>query len=209
VSVKGGGNNRTATRLALVVGVMLVLSFAAAPFYDLFCRVTGYGGTTTTAESPAAPARDETVLVRFDANVNGSLDWRFQPVHRTMRVRIGEEALAFYEAENLSGAVTAGTASFNVTPHSAGNFFAKIACFCFEMQVLQPGETVQMPVSFFVDPAMLEDRDAKGVRVITLSYTMHRSDPPQAETETASAHPTVATVKSPRDPQSAPQANVN
>lgn len=209
MSAPGGGDRRTAIRLAAVVGTMLALSFAAVPFYDMFCRITGYGGTTTTAEAPSGPARDETVLVRFDANVDESLGWRFQPVHRTMRVRIGEEALAFYEAENLGDATTTGTASYNVTPHSAGAFFAKIACFCFELQALQPGEKVQMPVSFFVDPAMLEDRDANGVRSITLSYTMHRADAPQDAGARASIDPTVETAQAPRDTETASPANVN
>lgn len=182
-------NTRVAGRLAGIVAVMLGLSFAAVPFYDWFCRVTGYGGTTAQAAAPTAPALAETVVVRFDANVAPDLGWVFRPVERTMTLRIGETGLAFYEAYNPGDTVSAGTASFNVTPHSAGPFFAKIACFCFELQVLQPGERVEMPVSFFVDPEMLSDRDAEGVRVITLSYTMHRSDVPAEVVQAAAQDP--------------------
>ncbi len=173
---------RTAARLGGVVAAMLALSFAAVPFYDWFCRVTGYGGATNVAEAPAeAEVREETVTVRFDANVAGDMPWEFRPMQRTMEVRLGETALMFYEAHNPTDAPTAGTASFNVAPYSTGAYFSKIACFCFELQVLQPGERVEMPVTFFVDPAMLEDREAKGVRAITLSYTMHPSPLPASD----------------------------
>jgi cytochrome c oxidase assembly protein subunit 11 len=169
---------RVAGGLVTVVVTMVGLSFAAVPFYDWFCRVTGYGGTTTTAVAPEGPARAETVTVRFDANNEPDAPWEFRPQERTMQVHVGESALAFYEFYNPTDEVMAGTASYNVTPHPAGPYFAKIACFCFELQVLQPGERVVMPVSFFVDEAMLEDRDASGTRVITLSYTMYRADLP-------------------------------
>ncbi len=172
-------NTQVAGRLVVVAAAMLGLSFAAVPFYDWFCRVTGYGGTTAQASAPTAPARAETVTVRFDANVAPGLNWTFRPMQRTLRLRLGEQALVFYEAQNLGSAASAGTASFNVTPHPAGPYFAKIACFCFELQVLGPGERVEMPVSFFVDPEMLGDPDAQGVHEITLSYSMHRSDVPQ------------------------------
>lgn len=166
-------NGRVAGRLAAVVGVMLALSFAAVPFYDWFCRVTGYGGAVSVAEAPTGAAASETVLVRFDANVAPGLAMEFRPAQRTIEVRLGEEALTFYEAYNPTDAAIAGAASFNVAPYAAGSFFSKIACFCFELQVLQPGERVEMPVSFFVDPEMLGDREAGGVRQITLSYTMY------------------------------------
>jgi cytochrome c oxidase assembly protein subunit 11 len=158
---------------------MLALSFAAVPAYDLFCRVTGYGGTTGTADAPTGPARAETVTVRFDANTAPDMPWEFRPATRTMEVRLGETGLAFYEAYNPTDEPVAGQASFNVTPFAAGVHFSKIACFCFELQVLQPGERVEMPVSFFVDPAMLEDLEARGIGTITLSYTMHRIPLPE------------------------------
>lgn len=175
-------NGRVARRLAAIVGVMLALSFVAVPFYDWFCRVTGYGGTVATAPAPTDAPRPETVLVRFDANVAPGFPMEFRPAQRTLEVRLGEEALVFYEAHNPTDAPIAGTAGFNVAPYSAGGFFAKVACFCFERQVLAPGERVAMPVSFFVDPAMLEDREARGVRQITLSYTMHPDAAPEDAT---------------------------
>lgn len=197
---------RTAARLVAVVTVMLALSFAAVPFYDWFCRVTGYGGTTNVAVAPdEAAVREETVLVRFDANVAGDMPWEFRPMQRTMEVRLGETGLMFYEAYNPTDEPIAGTASFNVAPYSAGAYFSKIACFCFELQVLQPGERVEMPVTFFVDPEILEDREAKGVRAITLSYTMHASPLPPADSAEEAAEagvaPVPASAAAPRAPQ--------
>jgi cytochrome c oxidase assembly protein subunit 11 len=173
--------NLTAAKLAGVAAVMLSLSFAAVPFYDWFCRVTGFGGTTSVAEAPSEEILDQTVLVRFDASVAEDMPWEFRPVERTMEIRIGENGLAFYEAYNPTSRPVAGTASYNVTPDSAGGYFTKIACFCFEQQVLQPGERVQMPVSFYVDPAIVTDREGKFVREITLSYTFHRTDLPDVQ----------------------------
>jgi cytochrome c oxidase assembly protein subunit 11 len=164
---------RTGTALAavgVIVG-MLGLSAAAVPLYDLFCRVTGYGGTTSVAERPPEEVVDRTVTVRFNADTDPSLPWGFRPTQRTMEVRLGEQNLAFYEAVNRAGRPVVGSATFNVTPHSAGLYFSKIACFCFEEQALQPGEAVDMPVSFFVDPAILDDPDTRNLREITLSYT--------------------------------------
>jgi cytochrome c oxidase assembly protein subunit 11 len=187
-------NARTALRLAATAAVMLGLSFAAVPFYDWFCRVTGYGGATGRAEAPTAEPLDQTVIVRFDSNVAPGLGWSFRPVQRTVEARLGESVLVFYVAENLTDAPLAGTASYNVTPFAAGGYFSKIACFCFELQVLQPGERVEMPVSFFVDPALVEDVEGRGVHEITLSYTMHPADLPETaaadtETEVALAAP--------------------
>ncbi len=172
-------NGRLALRLGAVVTVMLGLSFAAVPFYNWFCRVTGYAGTTQVATAPAAEPVAETVTVRFDANTAPGMPWSFRPKVRTMQLRLGETGLAFYEAYNPTDVPVAGQASFNVAPFSAGGYFDKIACFCFELQVLQPGERVDMPVTFYVDPAMLEDPDAGGVTQITLSYTMHPADLPE------------------------------
>lgn len=172
---------KTAAKLSAVAVLMASLSFAAVPFYDWFCRVTGYGGTTNVAIAPSDTILDQTVLVRFDASVEAGMPWEFTPSQRTMEIRIGETGLAFYEAYNPTSRVIAGTASYNVTPDAAGYYFSKIACFCFEQQVLQPGERVQMPVSFFVDPAMVTDREGKFVKEITLSYTFHRTDLPDAQ----------------------------
>lgn len=182
-------NRRLAFRLVGVVVVMASLSFIAVPFYSWFCRVTGYGGTTQVAEQAPDEVLDRMITVRFDANVAKDMPWQFRPMQREMKVRIGETGLAFYEFENLSDQPIAGTASFNVTPFSAGSYFDKIACFCFELQELAPGEKVEMPVSFFVDPEMLQDAEAKGVRNITLSYTMYPADPsagPKTPVATAS-----------------------
>lgn len=173
------GKHRTAAQLVLVAVTMLGLSFAAVPFYDWFCRVTGYGGTPAVASAAPDVILDQTVKIRFDASVEAGMPWAFKPVVRTMDIRIGETGLAFYEAHNPTDRPVAGTASFNVFPDTTGGYFTKIACFCFTEQVLQPGETVQMPVSFFVDPAMMDDPDARFVREITLSYTFHQTPLPE------------------------------
>jgi cytochrome c oxidase assembly protein subunit 11 len=173
------GKNRTLVQLVGVVLTMGSLSFAAVPFYDWFCRVTGYGGTPQVAETAPGAILDQTVKVRFDASVEAGMPWVFKPVVRTMDIRIGETGLAFYEAHNPTDRVIAGTASFNVFPDTAGGYFTKIECFCFTEQVLQPGETVQMPVTFFVDPSIIDDPDAKFVHEITLSYTFHETPLPE------------------------------
>ena len=173
-------NGRTAAGLAVVVAVMVGLSYAAVPFYDWFCRVTGFGGTTSVAEAGADAMLERSITVRFDANTAPDLPWVFRPMERTMTVRLGETGLAFYEAVNTSDEPVAGSASFNVAPYSAGGYFTKIACFCFELQVLQPGERIEMPVTFYVDPAMVDDREAGGLTSVTLSYTMYRAELPEA-----------------------------
>ncbi len=156
--------------VGIVVG-MLGLSYAAVPLYRIFCQVTGYAGTTQRAKAAPGAASKEMITIRFDANVSRELDWQFKPLQRSIRLRIGEEKLAFYTATNNSDKTITGTATFNVTPAVAGSYFNKIACFCFTEQTLQPGGHVGMPVSFFIDPEMLDDPDMKYVREITLSYT--------------------------------------
>ncbi|MDX1540132.1 MAG: cytochrome c oxidase assembly protein [Geminicoccaceae bacterium] len=177
----------TAAVAAGVVLGMLGLTAAAVPLYRLFCQVTGYGGTPQVADAAAEDVLDRTILVRFNADVDPDLPWSFQPVERAVEVRIGEERLAFYRAENRSDQPIVGTATFNVTPHTAGPFFAKIACFCFTEQVLQPGEAVDMPVSFYVDPAILEDESTADLDAITLSYTFYRDDEATQEQERIAA----------------------
>jgi cytochrome c oxidase assembly protein subunit 11 len=162
-----------------VVVVMASLGWAAVPLYDLFCRVTGYGGTTAVANGAGVEVLDRTIKVRFDASLESGMPWRFRPMQREMEVRIGEVALAFYEAENPTDRTVAGSASYNVTPFAAGGFFTKIDCFCFEEQMLGPGERIEMPVTFYVDPALVTDRDGKFVNQITLSYTFHQIDLPE------------------------------
>lgn len=158
--------------IAAVAG-MGALSYAAVPLYRMFCQVTGFGGTTQKAEKAPDVVLDRMVTVRFDANVTPGMAWEFEPEQRTMRVKVGENVLAFYKASNKSDKALTGEASFNVSPDIAGSYFAKIECFCFKEQTLAAGETVEMPVSFFVDPKIAEDRDADGVHEITLSYTFY------------------------------------
>jgi cytochrome c oxidase assembly protein subunit 11 len=167
-------NRRTFVALTGVAAFMVGMSFAAVPLYDLFCRVTGFGGTTMTADAAPDIVLDRTIKVRFDASTMG-IEWRFRPVQREMTVRIGETGLAFYEATNVSDRPITGTASYNVAPFSTGGYFAKLECFCFVEQTLQPGETMQMPVSFFVDPEIVNDAEASRVPAITLSYTFYET----------------------------------
>ena len=172
-------NTRTMFKLVGVVCVMVGLSFASVPLYDWFCRVTGYGGTTAVADGASDQVLDKEITVRFAAATERDMPWQFKPVATTMKMKIGATGLAFYEASNLTDRPVAGSASFNVTPFRAGGYFSKIDCFCFTEQILQPGETVQMPVTFFVDPEIVEDDEAKLVHTITLSYTFHEIDLPE------------------------------
>lgn len=166
-------NRRTAIAACLVIAAMIGLTAASVPLYDLFCRVTGYGGTPRiAAEGSAAPAAQaRTVRVYFNASKDDALPWTFRPMQRSVTVPLGEQTLAFYEAVNRADYPVVGRAVYNVTPFKVGSYFSKVHCFCFEEQTLQPGERVDMPVSFYVDPAMLEDADAAEVGQITLSYT--------------------------------------
>ncbi len=174
-------NTSTAVLLFSVAGGMVGLAFAAAPLYQLFCQVTGFGGTPkieAAAPSPspsrgAAPARE--ITVRFDANVNPALPWRFAPEQRKIVVRAGEAAEISYLARNLSDRPTTGTATFNVTPYKAGEYFSKVQCFCFTEQRLGAGEEAVMGVRFHVDPEIFTDPNTRDVKVITLSYTFFRA----------------------------------
>lgn len=164
-----------------VAAAMLGLGYAAVPLYDLFCRVTGFGGTTqvaTEAEAADAAAKSAgapTISIRFDANTASDMPWAFRPRQVTDTVQIGQRDMAIFEAKNLSSVRITGTASFNVEPEQAGAYFNKIQCFCFTEQTLQPGQEVTMPVLYFVDPKALDDPNMKGVEQITLSYTFHRT----------------------------------
>lgn len=164
-------NARTALLLLLPLLAMIGLTAASVPLYDLFCRVTGYGGTTQVAEARAGAPSERVMTIRFDASTAKGLDWRFQPQRRAVTLRLGEEALAFYTATNRSDQPVVGTATFNVTPAKAGRYFNKIECFCFTEQRLEPGQSIDMPVTFFVDPAIAEDRNTDEITTITLSYT--------------------------------------
>ncbi|MCX7287732.1 MAG: cytochrome c oxidase assembly protein [Rhodobacterales bacterium] len=175
------GKNRTLAQLVGVVAAMAALSFAAVPFYSWFCQVTGFGGTTSVADAGSDVILDRTMKVRFDASLEQGMPWTFKPVVPFMDIRIGETGLAFFEAHNPTSRPVAGTASFNVFPYAAGGYFTKIACFCFTEQVLQPGETVQMPVSFYIDPTIVDDPDGKFLQEIVLSYTFHLTPLPEEQ----------------------------
>lgn len=170
-------HTRTAVACVGVFALMLGASFAAVPLYRMFCQVTGYGGTTQRAVKPSDTVVEREVVVRFDANVGRGLTWDFAPEVRTVKTRIGENTLAFYRATNTSDRPMTGTASFNVTPEIAGAYFNKIECFCFTEQTLQPGESIEMPLTFFVDPAMLQNAQAARIDHITLSYTFYPTEP--------------------------------
>lgn len=171
---------KTAIYLAGVAAFMVGMAFAAVPLYDLFCRVTGYGGTTQAAESAPDVVLDRTVDVRFDASTVSGMPWEFEPMQLEQTLKIGETGLAFYEAHNPTDRPVTGTATFNVTPYSVGGYFAKIECFCFTEQTLQPGERITMPVSYFIDPEMVDDPEAARAHTITLSYTFYETEPEQA-----------------------------
>ena len=173
------GPQKTVVQLCAVVLTMGSLAWASVPFYDWFCRVTGFGGETNVADQGSDVILDETIKVRFSASKEAGMPWEFKPVENVMELRIGETGLAFYEAYNPTDYPIAGSASYNVAPYEAGYFFTKIDCFCFQEQVLQPGERVLMPVTFYVDPEIRTDRDAKHVQRITLGYTFHQIDLPE------------------------------
>lgn len=182
------GKNKTVAQLVGVVLVMGSLGWLSVPLYSWFCAVTGFGGTTLEADAGSDVILDETITIRFDASLDRDMPWEFKPVEREMEIRIGETGLAFYEAYNPTDRVVTGSSSYNVAPYAAGGFFTKIDCFCFEEQVLQPGERVQMPVTFYVDPEIVNDREAKFAHTITLGYTFYEietpSDVEQASLET-------------------------
>lgn len=169
-------NRRVAAIAGLAAAGMVGMAYAAVPLYQIFCQVTGYGGTTQSAESASATTIDRDITIRFDANTARNMGWSFRPAQREVTLKVGENGLAYYEARSLVSRRTAGTATFNVTPVQAGAYFTKVDCFCFTEQVLDPGQTAQMPVSFFVDPAIADDPELDSVSTITLSYTFFPSE---------------------------------
>ncbi|WP_373492300.1 cytochrome c oxidase assembly protein [Parasphingorhabdus sp.] len=174
---------RSATLAALMGLGMLGLGFAAVPLYEVFCRVTGYGGTTQrVGEAQAATVRSTTQVmsIRFDSNVNSTLPWSFKPEQAVDRVTVGARDMAIFLATNDSDQPVVGTATFNVTPLLAGKYFNKVQCFCFSEQLLKPGQTMRMPVLYYVDPAILDDPETRDIKEITLSYTFYRSLDEQA-----------------------------
>lgn len=165
-----------ALALAGLVATMLGLAFASVPLYRLFCQATGYGGVPQRADRAPNEILDRTIRIRFDANVDRSLPWTFVPDQRVMDVKIGDTALAFFKATNNTDAAVTGRAVFNVAPELAGRYFTKIECFCFKQQTLAAHASAEMPVTFFVDPNIVDDEDTKSISEITLSYTFYRSD---------------------------------
>lgn len=168
---KTRSNRSVALSLGMIVAGMLMLSFAAVPLYQIFCQVTGFGGTTQQASAYPTQILDREITVTFNADKDPNLPWHFKPLQLDTKVQVGASFLAAYEAKNLSTQPVSGMATYNVTPHEAGPYFQKVQCFCFEEQLLQPGQVVNMPVSFFIDPAINEDPHLDGVKHITLSYT--------------------------------------
>lgn len=165
--------------LGLALG-MVGMGYAAVPLYDLFCRVTGYGGTTQTAQYDPDQILERTVRVRFDASRSRGFPWEFEPLQRDMTVRVGETALAFYRVTNPTDEPVTGIATYNVTPFKMGPYFAKLECFCFTEQTLGPGESMEMPVVFFIDPLMDEERRMDDVQTVTLSYTLFEASDSRA-----------------------------
>ena len=179
--VSRGAPLRTAAICLAVVTGMGAMAYGAVPLYRIFCQVTGFGGTTQQADAAPQTVLDRQVTVRFDASLAKGLDWQFKPAQHSVNVKVGEVGLAFYRAKNLSDHPVVGTASFNVTPLKAGSYFTKIDCFCFTDQRLEPGQEMDMPVQFFVDPEIAEDANLDDVTTITLSYTFHQAHETLAE----------------------------
>jgi len=161
--------------VAAAIGAMAAMSFAAVPLYRLFCAATGYGGTPRIGLAPAPGSNGETIRVRFNADTDPGLPWKFAPDQTEVSLKLGDEQVAFYHASNLSHQSATGMALYNVTPEKAGKYFHKTACFCFDRQTLAAEQTMEFPVSFWVDPAIRDDPNTGDVKVITLSYTFFRS----------------------------------
>lgn len=170
-------NRRIAIACVAFFSGMVGLAYASVPLYELFCQVTGYGGTTQRVEEASSTVLDKTITVRFDANTSGGLGWKFKPVQRQVEIKIGEIAQVAYRSDN-AGPASTGTATFNVTPQAAGAFFNKMECFCFTETTLATGEGMDMPVVFFVDPEIVNSKELKDINTITLSYTFFPVDQP-------------------------------
>lgn len=167
-----------ALALVGVVAGMVGLTFAAVPLYRMFCQVTGFGGVPRVATAAPETVLDQTIKIRFDTNVDAELPWEFGVEKNTVDLKVGDSELVFFKAQNITDKPVSGTAGFNVVPAIAGRYFSKIECFCFKQQTLAAGESMDMPVSFFVDPKIAEDESTKNIKEITLSYTFYRSDDP-------------------------------
>ena len=174
-------NRRLSIILTFITFSMIGLSFASVPLYDLFCRATGFGGTTQQSNNLPDVILDRVINIRFDASTNSILPWDFKPEQLEISMRVGETGLAFYRAKNNGNEPFIGTASFNVTPQKAGPYFTKIDCFCFTSQRLNPGQEIDMPVTFFVDPSIADNPNLDDVKTITLSYSMFEADAEEYE----------------------------
>jgi cytochrome c oxidase assembly protein subunit 11 len=188
VSRRGLGRDAMVAAICgFVVVLMVGASFAAVPFYNWFCRATGFNGTTQVATAaPTSAPLARKIAVRFDSNVAGGLPWKFEPEQTEIEIRIGEVVTVYYTVTNQSARTTTGQAAYNVAPLTVGKYFQKINCFCFTEQTMAPGETRQMPVVFYVDPSVVEDSDNDGLNTITLSYTFYPLREPAAKPLAAS-----------------------
>ncbi len=166
-------NKNLAISIVCAIFGMVLLAYASAPLYNLFCKVTGYGGTVKVVKHSASKIGNRQIKVSFDANISKELGWVFKPLQKNVKVKTGENAVIFYYAKNTSNRAITGTAVYNVTPYKAGQYFNKIQCFCFQEQILEPGQEMDMPVSFFIDPELETDKNLKDLSEITLSYSFY------------------------------------
>jgi cytochrome c oxidase assembly protein subunit 11 len=178
-------NHRVAFAAAAVFCGMVGLSYASVPLYRAFCQATGYGGTPKRADALSNKVTDKQITIRFDTNTSGGLSWKFAARQPTMKIKIGDAAMAYFDAKNVGDAISTGSAKFNVTPPQAGAYFNKVQCFCFDKHTLKPGEAAEFPVQYFVDPAILDDPDASSIKEITLSYTFYPATPDAANVAAA------------------------
>ncbi len=167
-------NSHIAISLICLVCSMLLLTFASAPIYSLFCKATGFAGTPAKAQVFYSEHGQKRIKIKFDANVDKKLEWRFKPKNKEITLKTGENALVFYESENLANKDIIGTSIYNITPQKAGQYFVKIHCFCYEEQLLLAGQKLLMPVSFYIDPAIEKDPYMQDVDTITLSYSLFK-----------------------------------
>ena len=195
-------SNRAVVVMTLgILAAMVALVSFSVPLYRIFCQVTGYGGTTQVAEQSSGEVLAREMTVRFNADIDRDLPWEFRPVERSVKINVGERTQINYYARNDSRVPVTGHAVFNVTPQKAGIYFSKIECFCFTEQTLQPGEEVLMPVDFFVDPDIADDKNLDDVRTITLSYTFYLSDDQPGNVSTISSAATDVSVADVRTQQ--------
>lgn len=184
--------NRTAFACVGVVVGMVGLAYASVPLYDLFCKVTGFGGTPIIRDANGSEVMDRTIAVRFDSNVAPGLNWRFSPEKPEVKVKLGETTTVFYKVTNAGDKPSTGIATYNVQPDLAGTYFSKLECFCFTEQTLQPGETLESAVVFYVDPRLVQDNDVKDLTSLTLSYTYFPSKGGQPVAEATSSTKPIA-----------------